>query len=70
MRSEGPLTVYQGVTIGGNNGKTRVDENGKVWGQPLIRKNVTVYTDAAIFGPVIISENAVIKAKQLVTKDI
>ena len=31
--SKGPLKVYQGVTIGGNNGKTRVDENGKVWGQ-------------------------------------
>lgn len=67
--STGPLTVFQGVTIGGNNGKTRVDENGKVWGQPCIGDNVTIYTDACVFGPVIISDNSVIKAKQLVTKD-
>lgn len=66
--STGPLMVYQGVTIGGNNGKTRVDENGKVWGQALIGKNVTIYTDACVFGPVVISDNTVIKAKQLVTK--
>lgn len=68
--SKGRLTVYQGVTIGGNNGKTRVDENGKVWGQALLGNNVTIYTDAAIFGPVIISDNSVIKAKQLVTTDL
>ena len=68
--STGPLTVYQGVTIGGNNGKTRTDENGKVWGQALIGKNVKIYTDAAVFGPVIISDNAIINAKQLITRDL
>lgn len=68
--SQGRLCIYQGVTIGGNNGKTRIDEAGKVWGQALIGKNVTIYTDACIFGPVVISDNTVIKAKQLVTKDI
>lgn len=68
--STGRLTVYQGVTIGGNNGKTRVDESGKVWGQACIGDNVTIYTDACIFGPVIISDNTVIKAKQLVTNDL
>lgn len=68
--SIGPLTVYQGVTIGGNKGKTRVDENGKVWGQALIGKNVVIYTDAAVFGPVIISDNVKINAKQLITRDL
>lgn len=68
--SKGHLKVYQGVTIGGNNGKTRVDENGKVWGQACIGSNVTIYTDACIFGPVVISDNAVIKARQLVAKDV
>lgn len=70
VRSKGRLHVYQGVTIGGNNGKIRVDENGKIWGQALIGENVTIYTDASIFGPVVIGENAVIKAKSLITHDV
>lgn len=70
VKSEGKLTVYQGVTIGGNNGKIRKDENGKEWGQPLIGKNVKIYTNACVFGPVIISDNAIIKAHSIITQNI
>lgn len=68
--SKGRLYVYQGVTIGGNNGKTRVDEDGKVWGQALIGDNVRIYTGACVFGPVVIRDNAVIKARKIVTEDV
>ena len=68
--SEGRLTVYQGVTIGGNNGKVRIDKNGKEWGQPLIESGVKIYTNASVFGPVIISKNTVINAGKIVSKDI
>lgn len=40
------------------------------WGQPQIGENVTIYTNASIFGPVVIGDNAVIKAKSLITHDI
>lgn len=70
VKSEGKLTVYQNVTIGGNQGKIRTDKNGKEWGQPLIHENVKIYTGAGIFGPVIIGENSIIKAHSIVTKNI
>lgn len=68
--SKGRLTVYQGVTIGGNNGKTRIDDNGKEYGQPIIGENVKIYTGAGVFGPVIIESGTVIKAGSIVTHDI
>ena len=68
--STGPLKVYQGVTIGGNNNKVRVDDNGKEWGQPLFGKNVVVYTGASVFGPVVIGDNAIIKAGEIITHDV
>lgn len=67
--SKGNLTVYQGVTLGGT-GKTRVDENGKVWGQPLLEDGVIIYTDAKVLGPVIISRGSIIKAGRIVTDNI
>lgn len=70
VRSKGRLTVYQGVTIGGNNGKIRLDEAGKSFGQPIIGENVKVYTGAGIYGPVIVQDKTVIKAGSIVTHDI
>lgn len=68
--SEGKLVVYQGVTIGGNNGRTRDLENGKRLYQPLLKSNVTIYTNASVFGPIVIKENAIIKAGSIITNDI
>ncbi len=70
VRSEGRMIIYQGVTIGGNNGKTRNLENGKTLYQPLLKDNVTIYTNACVFGPVIINENTIIKAGSMITHDI
>lgn len=66
--SEGKLTVYQGVTIGGS-GRTR-EFNGKIIDQPIIKNNVICYTDSKIFGPVLIGENNRIKAGQIISEDL
>ena len=67
--SKGRLTVYQGVTIGGNNDMIRTLEDGKVIEQPLFEDNVTVFTGAMVFGPIIIGTNNIIKAGKIVTSD-
>lgn len=66
--SEGKLTIYQGVTIGGS-GKTR-EYCGKIIDQPIIKNNVICYTDSKIFGPVLIGENNRIKAGQIIAEDL
>ena len=66
--SEGPLKVYQGVTLGGRNFSR--DINGKKMFFPYIKPNVIIYTDAKIFGAVIIGENSIVKAGEIVTKDV
>lgn len=62
------FTVYQGVTLGGNRKQQRMINN-IITGQPYIEDNVTVYTDAKVFGPVFITNNSIIKAGTIVTKD-
>lgn len=37
---------------------------------PYIEPNVTIYTDAKVFGAVIIEKNSCIKAGRIVTQDI
>lgn len=63
------LTVYQGVTLGGNFGK-RKEIDGKITGQPYIGKNVTICTDAKLFGPVFVPDDTVIKAGRIISNDI
>ncbi len=65
--SKGRLTLYQGVTLGGN-GRTR-EIDGKLVDQPVIGTDVIIYTDAKIFGPVIIGDNCVIKSGVIITED-
>ncbi|MDY3959628.1 serine O-acetyltransferase [Romboutsia timonensis] len=62
------IKIYQGVTLGGN-GKTR-NEDGIVYTQPVIGDNCIIYTNACLFGPIVIKPNTVIKACQVVSKDI
>lgn len=68
--SDGPLTVYQGVTIGGSSGRYREDGRGGVFRQPHFGSNVIVYTNACIFGPIYIGNDAVVKAGRIITKDV
>lgn len=68
VTSKGRLKVYQGVTIGGNGAEYRIIDDRKVW-MPQIGDNVTLYTDAKLFGPIKIQENSVIKAGKIVSHD-
>ena len=68
--SDGPLTVYQGVTIGGSCGSGRNDGRGGVFWQPHFGSNVIVYTNACVLGPIYVGDGAIVKAARIVTKDV
>ena len=68
VRTLGPVKLYQGVTLGGS-GKVRMYEGEEI-DQPILGENVIVYTDAKIFGPVIVGKNNHIRAGSIVTEDI
>lgn len=61
VKSLGKLTVYQGVTLGGNNEKTQLSKYGLL-SQPLLEENVIIYTGSMIFGPIIIGKDNIIGA--------
>ena len=61
--------IYQGVTIGGNNSKTRIIEGKKI-SQPIIKSGVTLCPNSVIVGPIVIGENATIGAGSVITKNI
>lgn len=63
------FTVYQGVTIGGNAGKTR-PYNGVVLKQPLIGSNVTISPNSVVIGPIVLQDCVQVGACSLVSKDV
>lgn len=44
--------------------------DNKEFTQPIIGDNCIIYTNACVFGPVIISDNTKVKACKLITSDI
>lgn len=58
-------TILQGVTIGGNIGKTR---NGRDC--PTVGDNVLLGAGAKVLGPIKIGDNSMIGANSVVTRDI
>ena len=68
VRIKDNVKIYQGVTLGGN-GKIREIINGQMT-QPEIGNNCIIYTNTCVFGPVIINDNSIVKACQVVVKDI
>lgn len=62
------VKIYQGVTLGGN-GKQR-NINNNIHTQPIIGNNCIIYTNACIFGAVIVSDNSKVKACKIITSDI
>lgn len=68
--SEGPLSIYQSVTIGGTMGKERIGVDGSIFTQPHFGKNVTVYTGTCLFGPIYVGDNARILANRTITRDV
>lgn len=61
------VKIYQGVTLGGT-GKIRSVEDKEIT-QPIIGDKCTIYTNACVFGPVIISNDSKIKACKVITRD-
>ncbi|MGG5317330.1 serine O-acetyltransferase [Enterococcus sp. AZ072] len=62
------VTIYQGMTIGGRS-KVREIEN-KMQNFPVIYSEVTIYSGAQLFGPVIIGKGAIIGAGVMVFSDV
>ncbi|NQD69027.1 serine acetyltransferase [Bacillus haikouensis] len=58
------LEVFQNVTIGGRDR----ERNGVI--KPVIRDNVSIFTGAAVLGPVRVGNNVSIGANSVVTKDV
>jgi serine O-acetyltransferase len=67
--SKDKLTIYQGVTIGGNQGRIRSCDLGTI-SMPVIGDNCVIYTGACLFGPIFISPNTIIKAGSIISQDI
>ncbi|WP_149524362.1 serine O-acetyltransferase [Sphingobacterium hotanense] len=59
------LDIRQGITLGGNMGKTSLDGRS----QPKLGNNVLIGAGAKILGPVEIGDNCLIGANAVVTKD-
>ena len=55
-------------TLGGAG--TKRNFHGIEFDQPIIGENTIIYTDAKVFGPVIIAKNSKIKANVIVKEDI
>ena len=74
VRAGSRLSLHQGVTLGGNGGKTRDlhTDFGDFPGatQPVLGDNVSILTGACAFGPVAIGSNAVIGAGTLLFTDV
>lgn len=67
--STGPLTVYQGVTIGGGNGKNAPScSDGSGRKMPIFHGKCVVCTNAIVVGGIVVN-NAFIKAGSIVTRD-
>ncbi|MCL6216759.1 serine O-acetyltransferase [Zunongwangia pacifica] len=65
----GNVKIYQGVTLGGNNGKKR-KVGGSFFSQPIIEENVVIGINAVVLGPVILEKKVNIGANAIVTKDV
>lgn len=61
------VKVYQGVTLGGNGKKRMLD--GKEITQPIIKDECIIYTNACLFGPIIIENKCIVKACEIVVED-
>src|SRR5699024_1743701 len=61
--------IMQNVTIGGNNGKYRIQGGQKIT-YPIIGNNVFIGPNVVIIGPVVIEDNVQIGAGSVVMKSI
>lgn len=66
--STGKLTVYQNVTLGGNQGRTYKMKNGMTIDQPYIENDVIIYSGASVYGPVYLKKETKIKAGSIISE--
>jgi serine O-acetyltransferase len=69
VTTKGKTTVYQGVTLGGNSGKTQLFD-GQLIRQPFIGENVIIFSNSTLLGPIIIGDNVTIGASSVILKNI
>lgn len=62
------VKIYQGVTLGGNCGRTR-QLDSEIISQPIIGDNVIIYANSMVVGPVIVGDNCCIPAMKFIDKD-
>ena len=63
------VAVYQGVTLGGNAGKTQTI-NGVTVSQPWLEDNVCVFAGSTILGPVHVGRNSQVGAGTVLMKNV
>lgn len=69
VRSKGVLKIYQGATLGGNQGKRNVID-GISTGQPVLGNNVIIGINSCVLGPILVGENSIVGTGAIATKDI
>lgn len=67
--TEENVTIYQHVTLGGNQGKTATYGDRTIE-MPYLCRGATVYGGAFVIGPVVIGENSRVGVNTVVTKDV
>lgn len=61
------VKIYQGVTLGGNNGSVGVYEGEKI-SQPVIEEDCIIAPNSMIFGPVVVRKKSFIKAGKIISR--
>lgn len=69
VKTDGPVRIYQGVTLGGNNGKVKI-RNERKFSQPWLGSNVIIYSNALVVGPVRVNDGAVIGAGTFISSEV
>ncbi|RXG12922.1 serine O-acetyltransferase [Leeuwenhoekiella aestuarii] len=69
VMSKGDFKIYQGATLGGNQGKESVYD-GEKFSQPIIMNGSIIGINSAVLGPVVIGENTIVGTNTVVTKSV
>lgn len=67
--ANGDVTIYHGVTIGGNMGKVDYINDTKI-SQPILHDDIILGPGCKILGPIILGSNTVIGANSVLTKTV
>ena len=68
VETRGPVRIYHGTTLGGNNFKTSKFEN-KTINHPIVMSNVVIVINSTVVGPIVIGKNTTVGIGAIVTKN-